>query len=139
MNQLPAPSSFASGEYRALQVFDHIPPGCKGVLVTNDRFAPHLRCGEFAVVDTADKIEQIGEIYLLRNDIGNGKITWTFVQLVKGRPNSDRPRFAYGKPELWGTAANMVDGPMHPEYWPDLCGGRVVGVVEFLRADGFRV
>ena len=54
MNQLPVPASSAAGEYRALEVMAHVPAGCRGVLVMDDRFAPHLRCGEFAVVDTAD-------------------------------------------------------------------------------------
>jgi hypothetical protein len=37
---------------RALTMFDHIPAGCILQPVANDDSAPHIRAGEFAVIDT---------------------------------------------------------------------------------------
>ena len=39
---------------RALTMYDHVPGGCILQQVTDDDSAPHLRAGEFAIVDTTD-------------------------------------------------------------------------------------
>jgi hypothetical protein len=51
---------------RALTMFDHVPAGCMLHMVPDDDSAPHLRAGEFAVIDTGDTDPQHGEIYLVR-------------------------------------------------------------------------
>src|ERR1700719_3914213 len=51
---------------RALTLFDHVPEGCILQPVTDDDSAPHLRVGEFAIVDTTDTEPQHGEVYLVR-------------------------------------------------------------------------
>jgi hypothetical protein len=51
---------------RALTMFDHIPAGCVLHPVPDDDSAPHLRAGEFAIVDTTDTEPQHGEVYLVR-------------------------------------------------------------------------
>jgi hypothetical protein len=51
---------------RALTMYDHVPAGCILHPVTNDDSAPHLRAGEFAIVDTTDTEPQHGELYLVR-------------------------------------------------------------------------
>jgi hypothetical protein len=52
-------------EIRALTVFDSIPAGCILQAVTDDSCDPHLRVGEFAIVDTKDREPQHGELYVL--------------------------------------------------------------------------
>jgi hypothetical protein len=47
-------------------MYDHVPGGCILHLVTDDDSAPHLRAGEFAIVDTTDTEPQHGEVYLVR-------------------------------------------------------------------------
>jgi hypothetical protein len=47
-------------------MFDHVPGGCILHPVTDDDSAPHLRAGEFAIVDTTDTEPQHGEVYLVR-------------------------------------------------------------------------
>jgi hypothetical protein len=51
---------------RALTMLDHVPGGCILHPVTDDDSAPHLRAGEFAIVDTTDTEPQHGEVYLVR-------------------------------------------------------------------------
>jgi len=51
-------------------MFDHVPHGCKLELVTNDDSSPHLRVGEFAVIDTSDIEPQHGEVYLVKRSSG---------------------------------------------------------------------
>ena len=51
---------------RALTMYDHVPAGCILQPVTDDDSAPHLRAGEFAIVDTTDTEPQHGEVYLVR-------------------------------------------------------------------------
>jgi hypothetical protein len=47
-------------------MFDHVPGGCILQPVTDDDSAPHLRAGEFAIVDTTDTEPQHGEVYLVQ-------------------------------------------------------------------------
>jgi hypothetical protein len=47
-------------------MLDHVPGGCILQPVTGDDSAPHLRAGEFAIVDTTDTEPQHGEVYLVR-------------------------------------------------------------------------
>ncbi len=51
---------------RALTMYDHVPGDCILHPVTDDDSAPHLRAGEFAIVDTTDTEPQHGEVYLVR-------------------------------------------------------------------------
>jgi hypothetical protein len=51
---------------RALTLLDAVPAGCILHLVADDDSAPHLRAGEFAIVDTTDTEPQHGEVYLVR-------------------------------------------------------------------------
>jgi len=53
-------------QLRALTMFDHIPAGCILQPVANDDSAPHIRAGEFAVIDTTDTNPQHGEVYLIQ-------------------------------------------------------------------------
>jgi hypothetical protein len=51
---------------RALTMYNHIPAGCILQPVADNDSAPHLRAGEFAIVDTTDTEPQHGEVYLVR-------------------------------------------------------------------------
>jgi hypothetical protein len=63
---------------RALTVFDQIPAGCKVQPVGNEDSDPHLRAGEFAVVDMTDTDPQHGEVYLIRWQSGGTSIVQAF-------------------------------------------------------------
>jgi len=52
-------------ELRALMLFDRRHPGYASFLVQDDGSVPHLREGEYAIVDLRDREPQHGEIYLI--------------------------------------------------------------------------
>ena len=72
------PQALHIPEYRALMVYDHVPAGCTLQLVGDEESAPHLRPGEFAVVDTEDTEPQNGELYLIRWMSGGTSIVQAF-------------------------------------------------------------
>lgn len=53
---------------RALLVYDTLPAGCIAHTVTKDDLGPHLRPGEFAIIDPADRDPVRGELYLVARD-----------------------------------------------------------------------
>ena len=63
--QSPAAPFVHQPELRALMVFPTLPPGHMTFLVPDDRFAPHLRPGKFAVVDLSDRQPERGELFLI--------------------------------------------------------------------------
>lgn len=135
MRQLPIPASSAAREYRALEVMEQVPAGCRGVLVMDDRFAPHLRCGEFAVVDVTDEPPQLGEIYVtkIEKPTAPGGYVWRFAQVVRGFAGDTTGACVAFANRIPGQM-HMVDGPYTDSYWATQCLGRVVGVIEFLRS-----
>ena len=58
--------AFPQPEYRALMVYDTLPPGCIAHLVTDSHSAPHIRPGEFVVVDTTDRTPRHLETYVIQ-------------------------------------------------------------------------
>ena len=123
----------AHATFRALTVYGDVPAGCKVVMVLHDGFEPHLRVGEFAVVDTADKEPQIGEIFVLAINSLDGSVL-RLVQIRKSPPGSIGVtgvmwRWALARPGL----LTMGDGPYKREAWPEKFLGRVVGLFQTLR------
>ena len=53
-------------ELRALMMFDTLPEGCIAFLVTDGYSLPHIRPGEFVVVDTNDTKPREGEVYVIQ-------------------------------------------------------------------------
>ena len=125
--------SHAARALRALDVLDTVPPGCRGVVVGHDRFAPHIRRGEIAVIDTTDKSPHRGEIYALW--IGEAHPKPKLVQVTRGRAGgTDGLFFAFGLPEP--GREHLTDGPLKRACWPEKCLGRVVGVIEPMLVSG---
>lgn len=123
-------------DLRALEQFQTVPAGCTGMVVTSDRFAPHLRPGEVAIVDPNDKEPVSGELFIVGFLTPSGR-KLRIVQTI-GRTETileagevvDRlcwwDRFGFKR------AGEIVlsDGPMRTEDWRDLrCVGRIIGFV----------
>ena len=51
---------------RALEIFNTVPPGCTIHPAVDQSNAPHVRAGEFVVVDLSDCEPVHGELFLLR-------------------------------------------------------------------------
>ncbi len=61
-------------EYRALMMFDELPPGCISFMSTDEYSVPHIRPGEFVVVDTIDRTPRDGEVYVIQWNGGRRNI-----------------------------------------------------------------
>lgn len=90
--QLPSVQFEHQPELRALMMFPTLPPGHMTFLVPDNRFHPHLRRGEFAVVDLVDHQPAQGELFLIayrdpRIECGR---TFALCQMV-GRTRYRRP------------------------------------------------
>ncbi|WMT77449.1 hypothetical protein [Bradyrhizobium sp. Ash2021] len=138
---------------RALTMFDHIPAGCILRPVTDDDSAPHLRAGEFAIVDTTDTEPQHGEVYLVRF---HRRARWPrqveevcYIQQVIARSHTCEGRSFIG---FWTQCLNfepyvevveqtpslmpeishrsMADGPRMADEIQEALIGRVVGIYQ---------
>jgi len=128
-------------ELRALTLFESLPPGHSTFLVTGDRHCPHLRPGEYAVIDTLDRELQNGELYLIQyksgprrreilhcsssmcNITGLGaadSLVWWLRELRGYRKTEER---VMGVPLF----AGLSDGPYTAESLQPKLVGRVVG------------
>jgi hypothetical protein len=144
-------------EFRALTVFEALPPGCLGQLIPTDKFAPHLKRGEIAVIDTEDREPIQGEIYLVRimSSRQPEGFRRTFVQITSRTFNfvtshvphvvtpglgwmmhfqmiKHRPRRLTREEVLAGLrdgSIGMCDGPLNTDYMREKIIGRVVGVI----------
>ena len=118
--------------YRALEIVEHVPAGCIGVVVTSDAFDPHLRHGEIAIVDTSDKAPQFGELYAITLCEGTPRASTAIVQLVSEDEVGLWYGFALkgrGSVVIDGRRLRYTDGPLRPDYWPEKCLGRIVGAM----------
>lgn len=61
-------------ELRALMMFDTLPAGCIAHLVTDAYSAPHIRPGEFVVVDTKDRQVRHLETYVIEWEGGGRNV-----------------------------------------------------------------
>jgi hypothetical protein len=129
--------SVVTKEYRALEVITQVPEGCMLFPVMDDNSDPHLRRGEIAVVDTADREPQHGEVYVIQWSSGHRCIT----QLV----GPGFTGFSPAEKDHWWTGPltrresvpghgdlRMIDGPRSKEAMRKALVGRVVGLVQSL-------
>ena len=139
-------------ELRTLMLLPIIPTGCMTFQVHEDSFHPHLRRGEFAVVDLTDHQPQLGEIYLIAYSSARFECGLAYKLCVAvGRMNTLGPggwSDPSGKPAMcWyahhgmpprsreerehrlrtGTAY-ASEGPLTTEYFAEKLVGRVVGI-----------
>lgn len=132
---------------RSFIVYDRLPDGCTAMEIRGDDCLPHIRSGEFAVIDTTDREPINGELFALRysrgepvvaqlslreirpTEAGGGPIAcWWAVSC--NRPRSHAERMAWGRS---GRSIPMADGPYGAdadglEYLASKLVGRVVGI-----------
>jgi hypothetical protein len=144
MNLVPSP------ELRALLVMGGVPHGCKLHPITNEDSAPHLRPGEFAIIDTTDTEPQSGELYLIRwlnggtsivqafcrpgfnSEIGNYIGWWT---RTLRRVDYDEELAKAAKEAPPGAILSiprgcMVDGPRLADTFREALVGRVIAIYQ---------
>jgi hypothetical protein len=141
-NNVPRKLTKPLSAVRALSKFESLVPGLKTFLVENDGAAPHLKIGEYAVVDTADCELQHGELFLIQ--YGGGERVRALMQarsdhLTIGGPDAD-PEQVWWVGDLAGFRktserapggipifAGLSGGPYRTEALQDHLIGRVVG------------
>lgn len=124
-----------------LEVMQSVPPGCIAHPVPDEDTAPHLHCGEFAVIDTRDRDPIIGEIYVIeRNATPTGAVPGKRRRIVEVCVFGDAT-FALALfvgplrknqyiPEHGAT--RMLDGGYTAEGLRSRLVGRVVGVLGYV-------
>lgn len=143
-------------ELRALTVFGELPAGHMTVRVEDDSFHPHLRRGEFAVIDLEDREPAHREIFLFAFEDWKAESGYSHILVEArsrpayfGRPKGWAdcgPGFSFGPAEgfepctswsvaSWSTAgqrghgeSRLADGPFRAEALARKLVGRVVGV-----------
>lgn len=140
----------SKAEYRALQVYELLEPRHRTFLVPDNRSAPHLRAGEYAVIDTADVEPQHGELYLIQwssgarrrcivqaradhlNITGPGaepSLCWWVGDLVRVTIAQIEAMKARAKPgEVPVITGGLSDGAYQTDHLRSKLLGRVVGV-----------
>lgn len=68
------PEAIRKPEYRALMMFDTLSDGCISFMCMDEYSLPHIRPGEFVVVDTNDRTPRDGEVYVIQWDGGRRNI-----------------------------------------------------------------
>ena len=124
----------------AYPVFRFIPDGCRLHCVQDDRNMPHLRPGEWVVLDT--EVDQIdwGEVYVVHydNPMGGRDVLW---QVHPCREGTDRP-CAWLRPldrprtleeahiMLRQGKACLSDGPIFIDALMEKIVGKVIGIFQ---------
>jgi hypothetical protein len=127
---------------RALTLFETLPPAHKTFRVTDDGTSPHLNEREFAVIDTADREPQHGELFL-KQEKGHSRrrhivqVTADLCQIKRSGPKSpvwwlgDLAGFRRTSASIDGIPlfAGLSDGPYDAAkpYLQTQFIGRVVG------------
>lgn len=105
-----------------------MPAGHIAVPVTNTRWAPHLKPGEFAILEVEDTEPQFGELYGLMIGTRHGP-RLKIVQPYRSRLFAGCDGVMYGFGRATPGTILAADGPLGREYWHRKCRGRVVGVL----------
>lgn len=132
-----------------IQIFGCVPDGCILHLQNDGRHAPHLRGGEWAVVDTEDREVEFGDLYLIQQN--SGPVIWQvnlepdWLRQSRGQP--ERPCVVLqplNRPDSWAEIEEtiavtppfgmlplyMSDGPLFAEHLRERVIGKVIGIYE---------
>ncbi len=131
---------------RSFIVYNDLPEGCIAFEVPDDKTLPHVRAGEFVVIDPADCDPAEGELFAITWK-SDWRQKWQIVQMDL---RSDRVRTGdvFEERALWwvghvaaqelvgadgegdGRFQRRVDGPYEDEYLRDITHGKIVGIYE---------
>jgi hypothetical protein len=127
---------------RALTYFETLPPHHKTFYVGDDNSAPHLKPGEFAVIDETDRNVQHGELYLIQWNSGNRSIVQVTSRHMRLKASA-APELTWWVCELRGFRqvasggaggvplfSGMSDGPYNTAHLKTKTVGRIVGFAQ---------
>ena len=127
-------------ELRALLIYDNLPAACVAHLIADDHSAPHLRPGEFAVVDTCDRQPARGELFVIRCNGGRQQVVQAWPRQMHDGQGGERTAWWVGdmdRPRSLDEAMHQLrsrdlgtsDGPYRLDHLASKLVGRVVGVL----------
>ncbi len=136
-----APQPIEGSECLSFPVYDEVPKGCHLAVIKNGQHAPHLRPGEWAIVDPSDREPVIGELYQVRYDNGH-EVIWqvcgipaTYNMAPDCEPcamlrplNNPRTREDAERRFREQRDLHMSDGPITLSYLREITVGRVIGI-----------
>lgn len=134
----------------ALQVFATLHAGCLFHIATDDGGAPHVRAGEIAIVDPADREPRAGELFLVTygsperpgarrrtivevwprqhcNEAGTF-IGWWSGPVIRPRSAAEAAECFAGL-KAGGRVVETADGPRTAEHLREALVGRVIGIL----------
>lgn len=121
-------------------MYDRLPEDCIAFEVKDNRIAPHLRAGDFAVIDTSDRAPMHGELFVLQWNDGSQQV----VEIAKHAKPENIVGWD-GIADYWnahwrmtmqtpgqGTSLSMRwgDGPYREDGIASKLIGRVVGIYQ---------
>jgi hypothetical protein len=126
---------------RAFIVCDRIPEGCKAYVVPDNRQLPHLRAGEWVVVDPDDRVPTHGDLFMIQWQSGRAGPQVVEAGLMRnlsqqrGEPYwavGARHRGAHNATALvFGEPGQIIgDFPYRSEQLTERFLGKVVGILE---------
>lgn len=136
-------ATIAQKPVRALTLIERLSHGCMTFLVPDAASSPHLRPGEYAVVDLSDRTPQHGELFLIQSNCGERKRyiqqatrTWMAIS-SSGLPEKvwwlcDLAGWRQEGADCTGIPifAGMSDGPMKKKGLKKMVAGRIIGYAE---------
>ena len=83
-------------EYRALMMFDTLPAGCIAFTCMDEHSVPHIRPGEWVVVDTNDRQPRHLELYVIQWENGRRVICQARNSGIKSVERPDQDAWSVG-------------------------------------------
>lgn len=132
INSTPAPAQQPG--LRPFIIYDRLPAGHAAYVVPDNRQLPHLRAGEWVIVDTSDRTPTHGDLFVIQWQTGGGPMIveagWNAKYgywMVGSRCN----RFNRGTGNL-PVSEGMISGdfPYRTDQLEDRFLGRIVGILE---------
>ena len=127
---------------RSFIVYDRLPEGCVAFEVPDDKNLPHLRAGDFVVVDPSDCEPGLGELFAITwKSSFDGR--WQIVQtdhwpIPGGDPDQVRWGLGAAAAECLvsvcgatsGPRLRWADGPYPEDYVREITHGKIIGILE---------
>lgn len=131
---------------RSFIVYNDLPDGCIAFEVPDDKTLPHVRAGEFVVIDPSDCDPAEGELFAITWK-SDWRRKWQIVQMDL-RQDRVRTGETFEERSLWwvghvaaqelvgvdgegdGRFQRRVDRPYEDDYLRDITHGKIVGIYE---------
>lgn len=128
---------------RAFEVFTDIPPGCQIQYVEDPRHEPHLREGEWCIVDPGEREPELFELFAVLQSNGvniwqigpddrkdHDKECFWLHPLDRMRGGTEAERMADFNQRAAHGRVNVSDGPIYGWALRERIIGRVIGVYQ---------